>query len=93
MNGFGTDTGELRDGARVLTNLSNELGDHSATRWFMAPEEVGHHGLAAELEAFQTHLTNAIVVFRRDVEEASDRLRATADDYEDLDNRSYGEDR
>jgi hypothetical protein len=90
VNGFAVDPDELRDGGGTLAKLGEELGEHNTAGWFMAPEEVGHDGLAAELRDFQKHLTAAIAMFRRDVEEASGRLRASADLYEDQDTQAFG---
>src|SRR2546421_9405817 len=65
MNGFAVDPAELRDGASRLNKLGEELGEHDSTRWFTAPEEVGHDCLAAALGEFQTNLTTAIAAYRR----------------------------
>lgn len=90
MNGFAVDPAELRELAGKVAQVADELGEHNATRWFTAAEEVGHDDLAAQLREFQTRLTTAIDTLRVDFEEASFRLGANAESYEDLDARSAG---
>jgi len=91
MDGFTVDPAELLDGAKALAGLDEDLGEHSAMRWFMAPEEVGHETLAAELREFQAQLNAAMNTFRQDLQEASNGVRDTANAYQDLDTRLPGD--
>ena len=83
MEGFSLDPAELRAAAAKLSAAASGIEEHTALRYTMDPAEIGHSGLAAQLEQFQRQLAQAVRTLRDDTHETGDRLRLTVTHYEE----------